>query len=308
MLFQKGFSITLVTERFDNRLPLFEKIGDIGVYRIPVGKNLGTKKFYIWKWMILHLPILWRCDVIHVHDVFYWLLPVRLLILTKKVYITFHGYEGSPLKKTWIWQRKIAEKLSHGTICVGDFMKKWYFTSPTSVVYGAVRLTSKKFTENSQSAVFFGRLDSQTGILEYVKAYGLIRKKYPNFKLTIIGEGELAKKIPKDIKILKFTHDVSKYIGKNRFIFVSRYLSMLEALVQKKEIFAVYNTPIMKDYLLMSPFAKYISVSSSGEDIADKVILSLKVGKDSKKIDKGYEWAKKQTWDNMVNIYLKLWQ
>lgn len=307
-LIKKGFSVTVVTERFDSRLPLFEKIGCVGVYRIPIGKNLGTKKFYIWKWMILHLPILWKCNVIHVHDVFYWLLPVRLLILTKKVFITFHGYEGYPLKKTWIWQRMIAEKLTNGTICVGDFMKKWYFTSPTSVVYGAVKLSPEKFIEKGQSAVFFGRLDNQTGIQEYIKAYELIRKKFPKFKLTVIGEGELAKKIPKGIKILKFTPDVSKYINMNRFIFVSRYLSMLEALVQKKEIFAVYNSPIMKDYLLKSPFAKHISVSSSGEDIADKVILSLKVGKDSNKIDKGYEWAKKQTWDSMVNMYLKLWQ
>jgi len=304
----RGFDVTIITERFDKKLPLFERIGRADVYRIPIGKNQRTKKFYIWKWMILHLPLIRGNGIIHVHDVYYWLLPIRLLILTKKVFVTFHGYEGYPLKRSWIWQRKIAEKLSNGSICVGKFMKKWYFSSPTSVIYGAVRLTSNKFTENSQSAVFFGRLDSQTGILEYVKAYGLIRKKYPDFKFTIIGEGELAKKIPKDIKLLKFTHDVSIYIGKSRFIFVSRYLSMLEALVQKKEIIAVYTDPIMKDYLQMSPFSKYISINKNGEEIAKDVIKRMSQKPPRKKIENGYDWGKKQTWNNMITIYMKLWQ
>lgn len=307
-LADKGHTVTIITERFDKKLPLQEMIEGTKVYRIPIGKNQRVKKFYIWKWMFFHLSLLWKNDVVHVHDVFFWVLPVRLLILTKKVFITFHGYEGYPLKKSWVWQRKIAEKLTNGSICVGEFMKKWYFTSPTSVIYGAVSLNTKKYTENSMSAVFFGRLDFQTGILEYVKAYSIIRKKYPNFRLTVIGEGVLAKKIPKGIKIVKFVPDVSEYIGKSRFIFVSRYLSMLEALVQKKEIYAVYNSPIMRDYLLMSPFSKYISISNSSEEIADQVIKSLESGFDRKKAERGYEWAKKQTWDNILTTYLKLWQ
>ena len=307
-LVDSGFKVSIVTERFDKKLPLYERIGRVDVYRIPIGKNTGAKKFHIWKWMFLHLSLVLKHDVIHVHDVFYWLLPFRLFIPWKKVFTTFHGYEGYPVRQTWIWQRIVAEMLSKGNICVGDFMKKWYFTHTSSVIYGGVRLPDKNYSPSEQSAVFFGRLDSQTGILEYVKAYEIIKKKYPKFMFTVVGEGELAKKIPKCIKVVKFTSDVQKYIGQNRFIFVSRYLSILEALVQKKEIFAVYNSPIMKDYLLMSPFAKYIAISATGEEIADHVIKSLETKNTDRRIEEGFQWAKKQTWEKILSVYTALWR
>ncbi len=307
-LVDRGLTVTIITEQFDKKLPLIESLKNCTVYRIPIGKNEFLKKFLIWKWMFLHLSLLLKCEVIHIHDVFYWILPIRPLLLHKKIFITFHGYEGYPVKQSWIWQRKIGEKLSSGTICVGDFMKKWYFASPASVIYGAVKLNTAKYKEKDQSAVFFGRLDSQTGILEYVKAYKIIKKQFPNFTLTVVGEGEYTKKIPYDIKKVDFVGDVSQYIGKNRFIFVSRYLSILEALVQNKEVISVYNSPIMKDYLLMSPFKKFISVCTSSEEIADVVIKRLKMKHDPLKMNEGYAWAKNQTWEKLVSVYLRLWE
>jgi len=297
-----------VTEQYDKKLQLLENIKGITIYRIPVSRDGFAKKFFIWKWVFFHAYLFFNSEIIHIHDVFYWILPIRLFLLGKGIFVTFHGYEGYPVKLSWRIQRKVAEMLSCGTICVGDFMKKWYFSHPSSVIYGGVRLPDKTHSPFEQSAVFFGRLDSQTGILEYVKAYEKIKEKYPNFMFTVVGEGELAKKIPKEIKIMKFTSDVPKYIGQNRFIFVSRYLSMLEALVQKKEIFAVYNSPIMKDYLLMSPFARYITVSSTGEEIADHVIKCLKTRSKSRRTMEGYQWAKEQTWENITTVYLKLWK
>jgi len=83
---------------------------------------------------------------------------------------------------------------------------------------------------------------------------------------------------------------------------------MLEALVQKKEIIAVYTDPIMKDYLQMSPFSKYISINKNGEEIAKDVIKRMSQKPPRKKIENGYDWGKKQTWNNMITIYMKLWQ
>ena len=307
-LLKKGKSVTVVTEQYSKGLPVFERRKGIEIWRIPVQSDTYAKKFFIWKWILLHLNLFFKADIIHIHDVFYWIIPYRLFLPTKRIFITFHGYEGFPVKISWKIQRKLAETLTNGNICVGDFMKKWYSTVPTSVIYGAVRLIDKKYKQQEQSAVFFGRLDSQTGIPEYVKAYRKIKEKYPKFRFTIVGEGELKKKIPKDIKIKKFSLDISRYIGENRFIFVSRYLSMLEALIQKKEILAVYNSPIMKDYLLMSPFAKYIAIGATGEEIADHVIKSLETKNTYRRIEEGFQWAKKQTWEKITTVYLKLWK
>lgn len=181
---------------------------------------------------------------------------LEFLCLLKKIFITFHGYEGFPLKERWQIIRKISEILTNGNICVGDFMKKWYKTKPNFVTYGATGFKYKKIASTPHSAVFFGRLDSQTGILEYLKAYEILKKEYPDFKFTVVGDGELRSKLTKDIKIENFKKNVEKYIEQNHFVFVSRYLSMLEAMIFKKTIVAVYDNAIKKDYLLMSPFKK----------------------------------------------------
>lgn len=314
-LSDKGYQVSIVTELHDKKLLQFEKHGNVIIYRIPVSENLFLKKFYIWKWILLNLGIFYSADIIHIHDVFYWVLPFRLFMPFKKIFMTFHGYEGYPVKIEWKIARKIAEMLTNGNICVGDFMKKWYKTVPSSVIYGGVSLTTDKSKIKKQkssirtnSAVFFGRLDDQTGILEYVEAYKQIKAKHPRFKLTIVGEGKFLDKIPRDIKVIKFTDNIEKFIEQNRFIFVSRYLSMLEALILKREVVAVYDNPVKRDYLQMSPFKNYISIAKNSEEIAGFVMKSIKNGLDKLKIEAGHQWAKEQTWEKVAKEYLSLWE
>lgn len=308
LLKARGFFVTIVTEQFDIKLPLYEELRGLRIFRIPIGRNRFFKKFLIWKWILSHINLFVRADIIHVHDVFFWMLPIRILIPLKKVYITFHGYEGYPIKAGWKVQRKIAELLTNGNICVGIFMKKWYKTRPTLVIYGGVRVEGKKRAPDPQTAVFFGRLDNQTGILEYINAYQDIKKKFPKFRLTVVGQGELRSQIPPEVKVLGFKKKVEPYILENRFIFVSRYLSMLEALASNREIIATFDNPIKKDYLLMSPFKKYIFVGSNGHDIAKYVIKNLSKKGASNQTQEGTDWALAQTWEKVVENYLRLWK
>lgn len=307
VLLKRGLFMTIVTEQYDRSLLLEEKVRGITVHRIPVGQSIFFKKFYIWKWMLLHLKLLYGSDIIHIHDVFYWVLPFWVLVFFKNIYITFHGYEGFPIKLRWKIQRKVAEKLSKGNICVGDFMKKWYKTTPSTVIYGGVRLERENLKPTPQSAVFFGRLDRQTGIGEYLKAYESIKSKFPKFTFTIVGEGELSDIIPKNVKILPFKKNIGDYIAQNRFIFVSRYLSMLEALALKREVVAVYDNPVKRDYLLMSPFKKYVTVVRNSQEIERFVVSALKNGLQTEKIKRGNAWAKEQTWEKIADNYMRLW-
>lgn len=307
VLRRRGFQITLITERFDEKLLLEEVVEGVRVLRIPVSKNNKLKKFLIWKWMLFHLNLLFSHKIIHVHDVFYWLFPFRILIPFKKIYITFHGYEDFPIKKGWIHQRKIAEMLTNGNICVGKFMKKWYKTTPTSIIYGGVRLTSKNTLPKNQGAVFFGRLDEQTGISQYLLAYKKIKQRFPNFSLTVVGEGKLRKKIPPDVKIIGFRKNIFPFIRENRIIFVSRYLSMLEALASNREVVATYDNPVKKDYLNLSPFHKFVHVGKDAEEISNIVIGILKQKGTSDRLKEATEWAKSQTWELVADDYFRLW-
>jgi glycosyltransferase involved in cell wall biosynthesis len=284
-----------------------ERIDGVRIIRIPVGKKLFFKKFLIWKWMLQNIPFFGSFDVIHVHDVFFWLFPIRPFFFWKKMYITFHGYEDFPVKKRWIFIRKMTEILTNGSICIGKFMKKWYFASPTYINYGGVRLEERNSSENDMGAVFFGRLENQTGIMQYLEAFEKIKKEYPYFKLTVVGEGPLKRQLPKNINYKPFTTDVLSYIAKNRFIFVSRYLSMIEALSMNKEVIAVYDNPIKKDYLLMSPFKKYVQVFEKSDEIANFILSRLKKNELSKNIEAA-SWAKSQTWGKVANTYLSLWK
>lgn len=307
MLIKKGYKVVVVTEQFDSHLSLTDTHDGIEIFRIPVGSNSSLKKFLIWRWVLAHQDLFLKAQIIHIHDVFFWILPLRLFLPKGKIFTTFHGYEGYPIKKKWIFVRKITEYLSSGTICIGDFMRKWYNAQPTYVSYGGVRIREKNIPKNNQSAIFFGRLESQTGILEYISAYKALKKKFPKFKLTVVGDGPLRNRLPKDVIYMNFEPNVEELLEQHRFVFVSRYLSMLEAMIQRKEVVAVYSDPVKKDYLTMSPFSKYVTVAKNSEDIVRFIDLSIKNGPNTSAIEAEYQWAKKNTWEEVLLVYLRLW-
>lgn len=117
-----------------------ESYKGIEIYRIKINTSEKLKKFVIWKWLFNNRNLIEKADIIHCHDVFYWFLPFRFLYPKKPVFTTFHGYETKfPPSKKAIFIRKISEKLSFGSICVGDYIKKWYGTKPGFITYGGVR-------------------------------------------------------------------------------------------------------------------------------------------------------------------------
>ena len=198
-----------------------------------------------------------------------------------------------------------------GNICIGDFIKKWYGTKPTFVSYGGVnKVKSEKLkVKSSEGAVFIGRLDEQTGIITYVKAVEIIKKKIPNFDFLIIGDGKLKTEISEKIKILKPRSNAEEYFRKYSFAFVSRYLSILEAMAAKRLVFAVYDNPLKEDYLRMAPFSKYITISSSPSELVSKISFYLDNPRAQEKMVKeANAWVKKYTWEEMTDMYLKLWK
>lgn len=310
LLIKKGHKITLVTEQHSKELKLHEVVEGIEVFRIPNLRDGKAKKFEIWKWLFKNPGLIGNADIVHCHDVFFWYLPFKFLYLNKPVFTTFHGYESYPLNSKLISMHKISEKLSNGNICIGDFMKKWYGTKPDYISYGGVNVvkSEKLRVKSSEGAVFMGRLDEQTGILDYVKGVKLIRKKIKNFEFEIIGDGKFRNKIEKDFKVLGFQKNPEKYFLKYNFAFVSRYLSILEAMAAKRLIFASYDNPIKEDYLKMAPFSKNIVIFNSPAELAQGVLFYLdNPRKKEEMVDCAYNWAKNQTWEQMTNIYLRLW-
>ncbi|CAN5168534.1 glycosyltransferase family 4 protein [soil metagenome] len=326
-LLKLGHTVTIITEN----TTVSQHVGKIDedmkkvlqrlkIHRILISSDEHSKKYEIWRWMWMHKDLLTQADIIHAHDVFFWYLPFRFFYPRRKVFMTFHGYEGYPITRKAIVVRKISEVLSRGNICIGDFIKKWYGTSPDYVSYGAVEsfesrskpfdlAQGKNHESTKESAVFIGRLDRQTGIEIYCKAYQLLKKQMPKFELLVVGDGECKINLPKDITYKGFDPYARKYFENYRYAFVSRYLTILEAMIAKRLVLAVYDNSIKKDYLTMSPMAAFMVIAKTPDEIAEAVSYYLDHPENEKDhIEKAYQWAKEQTWEKMVDLYLSLWK
>lgn len=133
-ILSRKHQIKIITQKYEMNQKDYEKRDGIEIYRLPMGN-----KWVIWKWMKINKHLLKWADIIHVHDVYFWIFPYRLRNWKSKTYITFHGYEGNnaPNIKQVFWH-KVNAWLTRGNICIGDFHKKWYHVNPNIVSYGAV--------------------------------------------------------------------------------------------------------------------------------------------------------------------------
>jgi glycosyltransferase involved in cell wall biosynthesis len=308
----KGYKVKVITEKYNSNVKNREIVDGIEVLRIPIKKVKIIGLINIWIRLFGYINIINKSDIVHIHDVFIWYLPFRFIYPNKKVFITFHGYESYPVKMSAILIRKISELLTNGNICIGRFIQKWYKTKATFINYGAV--DPRLFKPDNKNkyeydAIFFGRLDEQTGILTYLKAAEIIKRKIPDFKLLVIGNGKYKDEAINNSTLLDFKDNPEIYIRKARFAFVSRYLSILEAFASKKLVFAVYDNPIKKDYLTDTPYKKWLIIVNSPEKLVRSVEYYLKnPDKANVLINRSYRWVKQNTWENLTNVYLNLWE
>lgn len=317
-LIKLGHHITIVTEQFDQKLKQEEIHKDIKIYRIPVANvSEKQKKWRIWRWLWQHRHLIKSADLIHAHDVAYWFFPLKAVFPTKPFFITYHGYEGvNPPSLLAIIQRKTGELISNGTINVGDFMQKWYHVKPTFVTYGAndpPKVNSASPPE--PKAVYLGRLSQDTGILIYLKAINLIKNKGITLPLEVYGSGSQehqAKAFTKLHHLPVTFHGVipnaSAKLSSFKFAFVSRYLSIIEAMQAKSLVFAVYNNQIKKDYLACHPQTHSMFISHNAQTLANQIQNALKKpDKFNQSIESAYTWARKQTWKKLTLEYQNLW-
>lgn len=313
-LAKKGVTTTVITKQFSPELPTTQSHNNVEILRIPVSESLGMlHKLSVWSAMWSARAKLIHADIIHVHDVFWWLLPIYplLKLLNRKVYITFHGYEGSEVPTaTQIFWHKLAEVLTDGNLCIGGFHQKYYTVTPTLTSFGAAE--HQKQTAGSvkkNTALFIGRLEEDNGFFAYLQAIKLLKDEGKKWHLDVYGEGSQLKRAKEyvqkhnlSVTFFGFVPEADTKLGKYSVAFVSRYLAIIEALLAQVPVVAQYNNAIKKDYLGLSPFSKWIQVVSTPEEIASELQKKLTASQ------AGYAWAKKQTWEHMAETYVHLWK
>ena len=206
---KKGFQVSILTEQYEDMLNEYEMLNGMEIYRIP--KKATQSKTSLWKWIWEYRKLFKTADVVHVHDVFWWVVPV-LPLVQSKYFITFHGWEGTfPPSKSAIFQRRAAAQLSKGVIQVGEYIKKWYGTKPNVVTYGGVDLEHKKSqhvknvfkkvfsaakqgsfiagSHHAYEAIFVGRLSADNDVKKVADFFTLIKEVHPKAKFLFVGDG-----------------------------------------------------------------------------------------------------------------------
>lgn len=249
-LINMGHDVTVLTEKYDNvdgsngALKETETVDGIKIVRFPYPhiKFIGLK--FIWFNLLKNIQLIKNADVIHIHDVFIWYLPFRIIFPNKKIYTTFHGWEGVwPIPKKNILYKRLAAKLSIGTIAVGKYIEKYYGIKVNKIIYGGTD-SAVRSSKIKNTIAYIGRLNGDTGVLEFLK---WLDKNGKNFKVTFVGDGELTGECQKYGEVTGFGDPVP-YLKKSEYIVPGGYLTYIAAKTYGCKIKVFANSPLKKDY------------------------------------------------------------
>lgn len=282
---EKGYEVIIITEKYQKDLKNTEIKNDIKIKRVayPKVKYLGL--LYIWVWLFKNRSLIKQADIVHCHDVFMWYLPFGFLYRFKPLFTTFHGWEGIwPIPIKNILLKRLAAKLSRGSICVGRYIEKHYRIKSNFVTYGAVDnilVYTKAPRKQKNNILYVGRLESDTGLNIFLQWLSNHRK----YSVIFCGDGRLRKICESFGKVYGFI-DPFSFLVKAEYCVPAGYLSALEAMAAKCKIKLFWTNPLKKDYWFMTPFYRFIT---------------------KEKVSEAFEWVREQNWDTTTEVYLELW-
>jgi glycosyltransferase involved in cell wall biosynthesis len=245
-----------------------------------------------------HGHLLRRAHAIHSHDVFQPRL--RRLLRSKRWIHTFHGYEAYPVPEGAIAARRRVRAAVDHCVAIGAFIEEWYGTPCEDVLYGAAATTARAADPPAWDAIFYGRLEEDTGFRAYLEAFAAIRQRHPRARLLVVGDGSMraaATNAP-SVELRPATPDVESLVARSAVAFASGYLAIVEAAQIGRPVVTYFGTPIKESYLRCHPMAAHLRICSSAEEIAGAFDRALQ-GPD----DALTGWARAQTWQRVADVY-----
>ena len=222
------FEFDMITARLDKKLPKFEQIGNISIYRIGFGYKTLDKYIFtffgFFKALKLHLKnnykIIWSIMAAYSSFV------VLLKIFTKaKVVLTLQ--EGDPIEyitnlkrfKIFLPVYKLYFKLVDKVQVISNFLANWAIElgvdkNKIVVVPNGVTVNSQQLTvdKNKKEKIILtvSRLVEKNGVEDLIKSIKILNQE--NIKLTIIGAGLLRNKLENLAQELNLVDKV-KFLG-----------------------------------------------------------------------------------------------
>ncbi len=314
-----GWQVKIITRQHQAGLPTKEQVQNLPVRRFsfPEIKVLGL--LIIW-WRILsrYWRLIRQSDVIHVHDVMIWLLPLRVLFPRKQIVLTMHGWEGVyPIPRKNIWIKRLSAALANKVICVGEYISKYYGVKCDQVIYGGVDqdsiLSEAKLKRKWQlkpgeklKIVYLGRLAEDTGLKLLLEAWEQLPEQIRSrYELVFVGDGELRQECEWAGQVLGWLHEeqVQSELRSAHICFASGYLSALEGLAAGCKVLVGAQHQLRVDYWELSKLKQHIMVVKNIEE-------SLKLLTDSKKVTEqlaiDFAWIQNFSWQKLTKYLISL--
>jgi glycosyltransferase involved in cell wall biosynthesis len=311
-LVRMGHRVTVLTRQWESAWPEREDLRGVAVRRVPGGiaKAVSDRR----------LELLREADAVHCHDLYPYLRFVAPAWPEPRapVFVTFHGYERYPIPRTARWLRRRLAARAAGTICMGEFICRWYGHACAAVSYGGVDAPPEVIADPSPDApaLYVGRLAPDTGIMEYLEALQLLQQRGHRIPLVICGDGVLREAVKRfasnagiELRLQGWTPDVARFFPECRFAFVSGYLTILDAMAHRRLACSLYDNPLKHDYLDLFPAAEHMVIADGPVNLAAAIERHI-VDRNATTamLDAAEAFAREQTWERVALLYLDLYR
>ncbi len=323
LLKKQGLNLEIITQRPNAKLPHQEKTQGLMIHRFDFPKIKFFGLLIIWSRILFnYFQLIKKADVIHVHDVMIWLLPVRLLFPRKKIILTMHGWEGIyPIPRKNIWLKQLSAVLANKVICVGGYISKHYGVNCDELIDAGVDLQNKLSAEKVRQKlevasnkrlkiVYLGRLARDTGLELMLQAWQELPKKaQEKLEIVFVGDGPLRRSCEMAGKVLGWVHEeqVESELRSAQICFAGGYLSALEAMAAGCRVFVGADNQLKYDYWQDWGENGRVLVFTSAEEIK-LFLLKPQPILNTAQVMQNKKWAEKQTWDKIADLYWDLYR
>lgn len=294
-LHRRGHRVTVITETAAGEMNDAAVPFEIIRFHVPVRRPL-TRIGY-WRWMWGHRDLLASADVLHFHDYtpfFHWFLPLRLLIRGPRYAVTFHGFEGYPVRFRHRIFRAVTARCCHVRLAVGDYLRLLYRHPIDAVYLGApVRVLhpvkSGEEQKNRDLSFFYaGRISRDTGILPFLECLrdsaGQTKRKAV---VRIAGDGplrETADALASEflhIEFLGVREDLTGLLQDGDLVIATGFLGIFEAWAAGLPVIVPAFDEVKRMYVSSIPDAeRFLKVFETTEQCR-RWLSSLLVGEGS---------------------------
>ena len=260
-----------------------------------------------------------KYDIIHMHESFLFPFLKFIRKKCKKLVVTVHGMKGFKFydnKSFWPKFRKGLKKvdtLIAVSLDIKEILEKEGFSNVCYIPNGVNLKVYPKISKILNQISFIGRIHKQKGLVYLVKAFEEVVKKYPKFKLILIGkkEGEYYKnllryikenKIP-NIEFLGFFSDEKQrvkilsesYANVLPSLWEGLPLTLFECLASKRPLI-ISKLPqiksIVKNNAILIKPKSVKNLSFSMEKLIENPKKADRLGLKGFNLSKNYSWEK----------------